>query len=308
MCIRDSNNPDLLRADTLERVMTVIHDLLAIARRRVRRIPQVQTLQGTAQRIPLPDSSVDVAHARWAYFFGPGCEPGLAELARVVRRGGTAFVIDNDPTRSTFGRWFRRGYPHLDPPEVVERFWSTRGWTRTPVDIRWSFADRAGFEAVVRIGIFVGYLLLVSRSAEIRRVFQYHGAEHKTIYAYEAAQPLTLENVRAARAPIEEVVPMALSTSCAIALGLSSVAAHAATPQPTAKVPGSEAIVIGGFGLPGGRGLGCSTASENQKSRLRVPPTPLIDWSAKGKRRPELSSAVVLPAPGGPMITYHGLA
>ncbi len=126
-------------------------DLLAIARRRVRRIPQVQTLQGTAQRIPLPDSSVDVAHARWAYFFGPGCEPGLAELARVVRRGGTAFVIDNDPTRSTFGRWFRRGYPHLDPPEVVERFWSTHGWTRTPVDIRWSFADRSDFEAVVRI-------------------------------------------------------------------------------------------------------------------------------------------------------------
>ena len=40
-----------------------------------------------------------------------GASPGLAELARVVRRGGTAFVIDNDPTRSTFGSWFRRGYP-----------------------------------------------------------------------------------------------------------------------------------------------------------------------------------------------------
>ena len=52
--------------------------------------------QGTAQALPLPDASVDVVHARWAYFFGPGCEPGLAELDRVVRRGGTAFVIDND--------------------------------------------------------------------------------------------------------------------------------------------------------------------------------------------------------------------
>ena len=126
-------------------------ELLAVARRRTRRLDNVDLLQGTAQQVPLPDASVDVAHARWAYFFGPGCEPGLAELARVLRRGGTAFVIDNDPSRSTFGRWFRRGFPHLDPPEVVERFWATRGWTRTPVDIRWAFPDRASFESVVRI-------------------------------------------------------------------------------------------------------------------------------------------------------------
>jgi ubiquinone/menaquinone biosynthesis C-methylase UbiE len=126
-------------------------DLAALARRRTRRLPHVTVLDGTAQAIPVPDASVDVAHARWAYFFGPGCEPGLAELDRVVRRGGTAFVIDNDPTRSTFGRWFRRGYPHLPAPEVVERFWSTHGWTRVPVDIRWSFSSRADLESVVRI-------------------------------------------------------------------------------------------------------------------------------------------------------------
>ena len=125
-------------------------DLVALARRRSRRLPQVSVLQGTAQALPLPDASVDVAHARWAYFFGPGCEPGLAELARVVRRGGTAFVVDNDPTRSTFGSWFRRGYPDVDPV-AVERFWSTHGWTRTPVDMRWAFSSRADLEAVVRI-------------------------------------------------------------------------------------------------------------------------------------------------------------
>lgn len=125
--------------------------LAALARRRTRRLPHVTVLDGTAQAIPVPDASVDVAHARWAYFFGPGCEPGLAELDRVVRRGGTAFVIDNDPTRSTFGRWFRRGYPHLPAPDVVERFWSTHGWTRVPVDIRWSFSSRADLESVVRI-------------------------------------------------------------------------------------------------------------------------------------------------------------
>lgn len=125
-------------------------DLVALARRRTRRLPNVTVHQGAAQSLPLPDAAVDVVHARWAYFFGPGCEPGLAELDRVVRRGGTAYVIDNDPTRSTFGGWFRRGYPEVDPV-AVERFWSTRGWTRVPVDLRWSFSSRADLEAVVRI-------------------------------------------------------------------------------------------------------------------------------------------------------------
>lgn len=126
-------------------------DLLALARRRTRSVAGVRLLQGTAQDVPLPDRSVDVVHVRWAYFFGPGCEPGLAELDRVVRRGGTALVIDNDGSRSTFGAWFRRGYPHLPAPEEVERFWVTRGWTRTPVDMGWRFSSRADLEAVVRI-------------------------------------------------------------------------------------------------------------------------------------------------------------
>lgn len=125
-------------------------DLVTIARRRTRGLANVEVHQGTAQAIPLPDASVDVAQARWAYFFGPGCDPGLAELTRVVRRGGTAYVIDNDATRSTFGRWFRRGYPMVDP-DAVERFWSTRGWQRVPVDIEWRFETRADLEAVVRI-------------------------------------------------------------------------------------------------------------------------------------------------------------
>jgi ubiquinone/menaquinone biosynthesis C-methylase UbiE len=125
-------------------------DLVSLAARRTRRLGNVEVRQGVAQEIPLPDASVDVVHVRWAYFFGPGCEPGLAELARVVRRGGTALVIDNDATRSTFGGWFRRGYPGVDPA-AVERFWSTRGWTRVPVDMGWRFASRADLEAVVHI-------------------------------------------------------------------------------------------------------------------------------------------------------------
>ena len=52
-------------------------------------------------------------------------------------------------------------------------------------------------EGLVRICVFVAYMLLVSRMKEMRRVFAYHGAEHKTIRCYEAGLPLTVDNVRA---------------------------------------------------------------------------------------------------------------
>lgn len=51
-------------------------------------------------------------------------------------------------------------------------------------------------EGVVKIAIFMAYLILVSRQKDVRRVFQYHGAEHKTIFCYEAGLPLTVENAR----------------------------------------------------------------------------------------------------------------
>lgn len=51
-------------------------------------------------------------------------------------------------------------------------------------------------EGAVRIGIFLIYMFSVSRMNEIKRVFAYHGAEHKTIRCYEAGLPLTVENVR----------------------------------------------------------------------------------------------------------------
>lgn len=51
-------------------------------------------------------------------------------------------------------------------------------------------------EGIIRMGIFVGYMFLISRMKEMKRVFSYHGAEHKTIRCYEAGLPLTVENVR----------------------------------------------------------------------------------------------------------------
>ena len=51
-------------------------------------------------------------------------------------------------------------------------------------------------EGVIRIALFCVYIILVSRMGEMKRVFAYHGAEHKTIRCYEAGLPLTVENVR----------------------------------------------------------------------------------------------------------------
>ena len=52
------------------------------------------------------------------------------------------------------------------------------------------------FEGIIRMAIFLGYMILVSQMKEIKRVFEYHGAEHKTIACYEAGEELTIENVK----------------------------------------------------------------------------------------------------------------
>lgn len=51
-------------------------------------------------------------------------------------------------------------------------------------------------DGAIRIALIVGYIWLISRSKEIQRVFQYHGAEHKTIHAYEAGDPLSIAAIQ----------------------------------------------------------------------------------------------------------------
>lgn len=51
-------------------------------------------------------------------------------------------------------------------------------------------------DGVIRIGLVVGYIWLIGRSKEVQRVFEYHGAEHKTIHAYESGDPLNLEAIQ----------------------------------------------------------------------------------------------------------------
>ena len=72
-------------------------------------------------------------------------------------------------------------------PVLLANFLETQGIARPVVVL---------IEAALRLGLPVGYLALIGLMPDIRRVFQYHGAEHMTIHAYEAGQPLTVEAVR----------------------------------------------------------------------------------------------------------------
>jgi ubiquinone/menaquinone biosynthesis C-methylase UbiE len=114
-------------------------------------VANASVLVGSAEAIPLRDASVDVVHARFAYFWGPGAEPGIAEMARVLRPGGTAFVIDNDLRTGTFADWLTlaSGTWARDPDEI-EAFWREQGFSVTIVRSMWRFATRADLERVVR--------------------------------------------------------------------------------------------------------------------------------------------------------------
>ncbi len=54
----------------------------------------------------------------------------------------------------------------------------------------------SGLEGIMKLSLFAGYILLISRMKEIRRVFEYHGAEHKVIHCFESGKELTVENAR----------------------------------------------------------------------------------------------------------------
>ena len=59
-----------------------------------------------------------------------------------------------------------------------------------------SYVVRNLAEGGTRVLILIGYMALVSRTPDVKRLFRYHGAEHKTIFCYEHGKPLTVENVR----------------------------------------------------------------------------------------------------------------
>ena len=98
-------------------------------------------------------------------------------------------------------------------------------------------------EGVVRMIIFMGYMILISRMNEMKRLFAYHGAEHKTIRCYEAKLPLTVENVRQQT----RMHPRCGTSFLLVVMILSILVFSVASSALLAAVPALEAI-RGSFG------------------------------------------------------------
>jgi SAM-dependent methyltransferase len=123
--------------------------LLDLAARRDRR---ARALAGSAEHIPLEDASVDVVHARFAYFWPPGCEAGLAEVLRVLTPGGTLVVVDNDQRHGEFAELLRSAANAAQGrADTTDAWWAERGARRVEVMSRWLFDSRADLEAVLRL-------------------------------------------------------------------------------------------------------------------------------------------------------------
>ena len=115
-------------------------------------VANASVLAGSAESIPLREGAVDIVHARFAYFWGPGSEPGIAEMRRVLRPGGTGHVIDNHLRSGTFAEWLRRADPGGGrDPDRVEGFWRDQGFTLTRIPTSWHFERREDLERVMRL-------------------------------------------------------------------------------------------------------------------------------------------------------------
>ena len=165
--------------------------LRARAEARIRGLPRAEVMPGSAEHLPLPDQSVDVVHARFAYFLSPGIvegeqrplagtprggpgastrpggaagngtgyaagapgDAGLAEVMRVLRPRGSLIVVDNDYRWGEFADLLAAAasVPPQHTANTIDAWWRDRGATRHEVRTRWRFASRADLAAVLGI-------------------------------------------------------------------------------------------------------------------------------------------------------------
>ncbi len=116
-------------------------------------LPGTEVLAGSAEQIPLADASLDVVHARFAYFFPPGTDAGLTEVLRVLRPGGVLVAVDNDYRWGEFARLLAASAtrPPLQTAAAVDQWWRDRQASRHEVRSDLQFGSRADLAAVLGI-------------------------------------------------------------------------------------------------------------------------------------------------------------
>ena len=94
---------------------------------------RVSVIAGSAESIPLRDNSIDVAQARYAYFFGTDdCLPGISEVRRVMKPGSHFFIVDVIPGYGKWGELAREAYPKVFPHDYHQKhssFFTRNGFT-----------------------------------------------------------------------------------------------------------------------------------------------------------------------------------
>lgn len=128
--------------------------LVELARRRVARArltTKVDVRPGVAAALPVASGSVDLLFSHWAYFFGPGCEPGLVEADRVLVSGGMQVAVDLDVAAAHgYAHWFAASGGEVRARPSLS-FFTARGWKERRLPVVWSFASRDDLAAVLHI-------------------------------------------------------------------------------------------------------------------------------------------------------------
>jgi ubiquinone/menaquinone biosynthesis C-methylase UbiE len=124
-------------------------------------LTNISILAADAESVPLRDAWVDVAHARFAYFFGPeggsvrSCEPGIAEALRILKPGGTFFIIDNAFTTGEFaGVLSRYCYTRgkaTAMQEASDAFYTRHFFQLMTVESTWTAPDREALRRVMTL-------------------------------------------------------------------------------------------------------------------------------------------------------------
>jgi SAM-dependent methyltransferase len=127
--------------------------LLQAARDRVRAIDNADVMAGSAEHLLVADASMDIVHARFAYFFGRGADAGLAEVRRVLRPGGTFIAIDNDWGWGEFSELLQlatTGNAAIDPDDT-DTWWREQAAERINVRAGWQATSSEELETILRL-------------------------------------------------------------------------------------------------------------------------------------------------------------